>query len=141
MKKILFTLGLPVALAALFGAVLLMFGIELDLVLKIAGSMLGLQALFAVIIDILKKTGQVLDNTAQWWSAAFNLAAIVGVSVALILDPAFDFPKWDSIFSAIAQIIALGVAIVSQFVGTQQIHFFLTRGIGLRKLSFTMMMP
>ena len=72
------TLGLPVGLVAVFAAVLALLGIDLNIILAIAGSMIGLQALLGLLVDVLKWAGVVADDTAGIWSAAFNLLGLAG---------------------------------------------------------------
>jgi hypothetical protein len=137
LAEILKTLGLPILLTGILASVLLMFGISLDHVLDIAGSMLGLQALFAIAIDLLKTAGLVKAEQAPYWSAGFNLAAVGGISIALGLSPDFNFPALDTQFSAIAQIATLVITFLAQFKGTQSAHNFLVRGLGQQQFQLT----
>lgn len=136
LEAILKTLGWPLGLIAVFSSVLLLFGVQLDTVLTIAGSMLGAQALISFLIDVLKWAGVVKDNTAGIWSAAFNLLGIAGIAVALGLYPSFDFPKLDAQLLIIAQFGALVFGYIIQIAGTKHIHKLFTTGLGIWRFSY-----
>lgn len=50
----------------------------------------GFAALFALIINVLKRVGVVKDDTAPVWSAGFNVAGLVVLYVLGIVKPGFD---------------------------------------------------
>ncbi|RPI95384.1 MAG: hypothetical protein EHM40_03280 [Chloroflexi bacterium] len=129
------TLGWPLGLIAVFSSVLLLFGVQLDVVLMIAGSMLGLQALFSLLIDVLKYIGVIYDGNAGRWSAALNLIGLAGIAVVLWLNPTFDFPRLDAQLVIIAQFGSLIFAYIVQIAGTRQVHLFVTQGLGIWRFS------
>lgn len=137
LPTLLKTVGLPVGLAAVFGAVLLLFGSTLDQVLAIAGSLVGLALTIALLIDVLKLTGAVSDGTSGKWSAAINLIVVVAIPVVLKFWPAFDFAGLDAQLQALAQFGYLVLSFVVQIIGTQQLHNAYTYGLGVRKFSLT----
>jgi hypothetical protein len=57
------TLGWPLGLIAVFSSV------QLDMVLAIAGSMLGAQALISLFVDVHKQVGVISEGNAGKWSA------------------------------------------------------------------------
>ena len=126
------TLGLPVLLTGVFAAVLAVFGVDLAKVVVIAGSMLGLQLLISVAIDLLKTSGIVDDGTAGKWSAALNLIALFGISVLIGLYPTFDFTAADAQLLDIARFAALVLTYIVQIKGTQSIHYFTSTTLGLK---------
>jgi hypothetical protein len=129
------TLGLPIGLVAVFAAVLTLFGVSLDVVSRIAASMVGLQLLIGLLIDVLKWAGVVTDGTAGRWSAALNLLGVAGVAVALGISPAFDFGTLDARFVVVAQFAGLLFAYVVQVAGTKSAHSLLVEGLGIRAFS------
>ena len=77
------TLGWPVSLVVVLAAVLTVFGLTLDQVLAVAGSMVGLWALLSLAVNILKVAGVVDDGTSGKWSAIFNLLLLVRLHIFL----------------------------------------------------------
>lgn len=131
------TIGLPVALAAVFGGVLLLFGTTLDQVLAIAGSLVGAALLIALLIDVLKLTGAVNDGTAGKWSAAINLVVLVAIPIVLKLKPEFDFGALDAQLQTLATFGYLVFSYVVQIVSTKELHTAYTYGLGVQKMSLT----
>lgn len=138
LENALKTLSWPLGLIAVFSSVLLLFGVQLDAVLTIAGSMLGAQALISLLIDVLKYVGVIRDGSAGKWSAGLNLVGLAGIAVALGLYPSFDFPKLDAQFVVIAQFGSLLFGYIIQIAGTQHVHKFFTHGLGAWRFSYTL---
>lgn len=130
-------LAWPVGLVAVFSAVLLVFGIQLDLVLTIGGSMLGAQILISVAVDVLKYVGVIADGSAGKWSAAFQLFGLAGIAVALRLYPEFNFPALDAQLQVIAQFAMLIFGFIIQVSGAKQVHKAVVKGFGVRSFSFS----
>lgn len=137
LEQILKTLGWPLGLTAVFSSVLLLFGVQLDTVLTIAGSMIGAQALIALLVDVLKYVGVIRDTSSGRWSAALNLIGLAGIAVALGLNPSFDFPKLDASLVIIAQFGSLVFAYIVQISGSLHMHKFFTRGLGIWQFSYS----
>ncbi len=137
LENTLKTLGWPLGLIAVFSSVLLLFGMQLDTVLTIAGSMLGAQALISLLIDVLKYAGAVRDGNAGKWSAGLNLLGLAGIAIALGLNPNFNFPKLDAQFVIIAQFGTLLFGYIVQIAGTYNVHKFVTQGLGVQRFSCT----
>jgi len=137
LENALKTLGWPLGLVTVFSSVLLLFGVQLDVVLTIAGSMLGVQALISLLIDVLKWAGVISDGNAGKWSAGLNLVGLAGIAVALGLYPTFDFPKLDAQLVIIAQFGSLIFGFIIQIAGTRHVHRFITQGLGVWKFSHT----
>lgn len=138
LEKLFSTLGLNIGLIAVFSAVLLFFGISLEVVVSLASSMVGLQLLISLCINVLKWAGVITDGTAGKWSAAFNLAGIAVIAVTLGLNPAFDFAKLDAQLIDIARFGALIFGYMVQIAGTKYVHQAVTYGFGVKKFSFTL---
>lgn len=135
LESVLKGLGLPVGLVAVFSAVLALFNLDLGVILVIAGSMIGLQALFSLLVNVLKWAGVVADNTAGMWSAAFNLLGLAGIAVVFGLNPAFDFATVDSQILDVVKVVGLVFGYIVQVAGTKGLHQFLVKGLGLRFFS------
>lgn len=129
--KILSTLGWNVGLIAVFSAVLSLFGVDLDQVLVIAGSMAGLQAFVALTINVLKWSGVVSDGAAGKWSAVLNLGGLAFVAVTLGINPTFDFTALDAQFVDIAKFLTLIFGYVVQIAGTKHFHLFTVKALGV----------
>jgi hypothetical protein len=134
LNKILTSLGLPLGLTAVFVAVFALFGVSFDKVLVVAGQMLGLQLLIAVLINVLKVAGVVDDGTAGKWNAAINLLSLFGIGVALGLNPSFDFSSVDAQLTDIAKFAALALAYIVQIAGTKSMHHLTVDGLGIKSL-------
>jgi len=132
LESLLKALGWPVGLTAVFASVLALFGVALELVLTIAGVMLGAQALIALLVDVLKWAGVVNDGMAGVWSAGFNLAGLFAIAVGLYINPAFDFPALDAQLQVIAQFLTLLFGLIVQVAGSKRFHRALVNGLGLR---------
>lgn len=137
LEKLLSTLGLNVGLIAVFAAVLGLFGIKLDLLLTIAGSMVGLQLLISLCVNVLKWAGVITDGTAGKWSAAFNLGGLAAIAVTIGLNPAFDFTALDVQLVTIANFGALIFGYIVQIAGTKWMHQAVTYGLGVRQFSLS----
>jgi len=135
LESALKSLGLPFGLVAVCAAVLALFGVALEVVVNVASSMVGLQVLIGLLIDVLKWAGVVKDGTAGQWSAALNLLGLAGIAVALGISPAFDFGTLDARFIVVGQFAALLFAYVVQVVGTKSVHSLLVEGLGIRAFS------
>lgn len=135
LRKILSTLGWNVGLIGVFSAVLVLFGVSLDLVLTIAYGMAGLQLLISLCINVLKWAGVITDGTAGKWSAAFNLAGLAVIAVTLAINPSFDFVRLDLQLVDIARFGALVFGYFVQIAGTKYWHQFVTQGLGVRSFS------
>ena len=131
LTNILKSLGWPIGLNAVFLAILALFGISLDVVLTIAASMIGAQALISLLVDVLKWAGVVTDGSAGYWSAIFNLIMLAAIAVLLGLYPSFDFPNVDAQLVDIVKFLALIFGYIIQIAGTKRIHQLTVRGLGV----------
>lgn len=135
--KLFQTLGLPVGLVAVLAAILALFGLTLDQVLSVAGSMVGLWAILSLAINILKVAGVVDPGTAGKWNAVFNLLAIGAVAYILGSNPAFDFGKLDTSLQIIAQFGALVLAYLVNVMGAKALHTVQVEGLGIKAFTFS----
>ncbi len=135
--KTLKELGLPIGLVALFAAVLGLFGVELDTILLIVEGLVGVFALIALVIDILKWAGVVNDGTAGKWSAVANLVVLVAVTVVFKLYPQFDFGSVDVQIAEFAKVAGIVFAYIIQIVGSRSVHFAMVYGLKVRAFSYS----
>lgn len=136
--SLLKAVGLPVALVGVFAAILFALGLDLSEVEVIAGGLLGFQAGIALLIDVLKRTGAVDDDTAGKWSAGLNIVLIIGVAAVLKLNPAFDFGGLDAQAQVFVSFAALLVSLLLQVLGTQSFHKAYVKGLGLKQFSHSL---
>lgn len=134
--SILKTLGWPLGLVAVFGAVLMLFGVSLDQVLALAGSLVGLWAVLALIVNILKVVGVVDPGTSGKWSAAFNLAGVIAIAAVLAANPQFDFITLDAKLKIIAEFGTMLLVFMIDMLGTQAMHKVATRNLGISAFTF-----
>ena len=138
LKEILGELGLPLALLALFAAVLGLFGVELAQILQIVEGLVGTFTLIALLINVLKWVGVIQDNTAGKWSAAANLVVVVTVAVIFKLYPAFDFGGVDMQIGEFAKVAGVLFAYIIQLVGSKRMHMAMTYGLWIPAFSHTL---
>ena len=131
LKKFFSELGLPLGLIAVVSSVLLLIGIELDQVLSIAGTLIGVPLAIALLIDVLKWAGVVEDSTAGKWSAAFNLIVLGLIVIALKAYPQFDFASVDAQVSEFVRFFALVFGYVVQVSATKKLHTAYSQGLGI----------
>lgn len=130
--NIIKSLGLPLGLVAVIASILALFGISLDQVVVIASSLIGLQLLIALAVNILKWAGVVDDGTAGKWSAGFNLLSLFGIAALLHSNPEFDFVSLDAQLTDVAKFASLVFFYVVQIIGTKSMHGFTTKGLGIK---------
>lgn len=135
LESILKELAWPLGLIAVFSTVLALFGVDLNMVLAVAATMVGTQALISLLVDVLKWSGVVDDGTAGKWSAAFNLLGLAGIAVGLYLNPDFDFSALDAQFQILAQFAVLVFGYIVQIAGSKRVHQLTVRGLGVTALS------
>lgn len=135
LEKLFTTLGLNVGLIVVFAAVLNYFGVDLGVVVSIASSMVGLQLVISLCINVLKWAGSISDGVAGKWSAALNLVGVGIIAVTLYLNPAFDFAKLDAQLVDIARFGALLFGFFVQVAGTKYVHQAVTYGLGVKAFS------
>jgi hypothetical protein len=131
-------LGLPVGLVALFAAILVLFGIELDTILLIVEGLTGTFALVALLINILKWAGVVNDGTAGKWSAAANLVVLIAVTVVFKLYPQLNLGSIDAQIAEFARVAGIVFAYIIQLIGSKGVHRALTNGLNVRAFSYSM---
>ena len=108
---------------------------NLELVLSILAGLVGLPALWSVVIDLLKLAGVVTDGTAGKWNAAFSLLSLVGILVAVNFFPSLDIGGTDKLLLEIAQFMGIVLSFVSQIYVAKGTHSLTSRVFPV--LSFT----
>jgi hypothetical protein len=135
LENILVSLGWNIGLITVFSAVLALFGVDLAVVLTIAGAMIGLQLLISLGVDVLKWAGVIKDGTAGKWSAALNLLGLAFIAVTLVVNPLFDFAALDAQLVDIAKFLTLIFGYIVQIAGTKRVHEFNAYGLGVKAFS------
>lgn len=136
-KDLFKTLGLPLGLVAVLAAILGLFGLTLDQVLAVSGTMVGLWALLSLGVNILKVAGVVDPGKSGKWSATLNLIAIGVVAYILGVNPEFDFMKFDASMRTVAEFGALFLTYLINVAGTQALHVSQVKGLGIRAFTFS----
>jgi cytochrome c oxidase assembly factor CtaG len=95
---------------------------NLELILTIVAGLVGLPALWSVVIDLLKYFGVVTDGTAGKWSAGFNIVTLIAVAVLVNFFPNFDFAGVDSTLAEVAKFAALIAGYLFQILITNKVH-------------------
>lgn len=102
---------------------------NLELALTLLAGLVGLPALWSVIIDLLKFVGVVTDGTAGKWSAAFSIFTIVGVLVAVNFFPSLDIQGTDTLLLEIAKFAGIMVTLLTQIFVAKGTHALTSRVI------------
>src|SRR3990167_643434 len=86
------------------------------------GSMAGVAALVAVVIDVFKRFGLVQDGSSPRWSAALNLLALIAVVAARYFAPDVAVEFLDAQAGFVAQAAALILSLVMQLQVSPAVH-------------------
>lgn len=111
---------------------------DLTLVLTVIAGLVGLPALWALLIDILKWAGLVVDDTAGKWSAAFNLVTLIVVAVIVQFFPTVAIPNVDGKLMEIVKFMTLIFGYITQIVGTKGFHLLYTKVFKITAFSNTL---
>lgn len=102
---------------------------NLSIVLTLIAGLVGLPALWSVIIDLLKLAGVVTDGTAGKWNAAFGLITLVLVAVAVNFFPNLNVSTLDKQLLEIAQFAGLLLSYIAQIWVAKGTHALTSRAI------------
>lgn len=100
---------------------------ELKLALAVLASLVGLPALWSVIIDLLKFVGVVTDGTAGKWNAAFGLVSLIMILVAVNFFPNLDIGGVDKLLAEIAQFVGILLSFLTQIFVAKGTHALTSR--------------
>jgi hypothetical protein len=95
---------------------------NLELALTLLAGLVGLPALWSVIIDLLKFAGVVTEGNAGKWSAAFSILSIIGVLVAVNFFPQLNIGGIDKLLFEIAQFAGIILALLAQIFVAKGTH-------------------
>jgi hypothetical protein len=84
--------------------------------------MIGVAALVAILIDLLKRFGLVQDGDAPKWSAALNLIALIALVAMRYIAPQFSVEFLDEQAGAVAQIAVVILSFVVQLRVSPAVH-------------------
>ena len=136
LEELLKQIGLPITVAAVIASVAGYFGLPLEQAFSLFGILSGLPFVLGLLIDLLKQVGVVKPGDAGKWSAGFNLAGVIALTVLLKVNPSFDVPTWDAQLLEIAKAVVIVITWVLQLFGTQGAHYFFSRSLGIKPFSF-----
>ena len=86
------------------------------------GSMAGVAALVAILVDLFKRFGLVQDGLAPKWSAALNLVFLIALVSARYFAPQFSVEFLDEQAGLVAQVAAVILSFVMQLAVSPAIH-------------------
>lgn len=129
--EILKKLGLPLALTAVFSALLLLFDVSLIAVERVFASMIGFALLVSAFVDFGKYAGFVLSSTSGKWSAALNLLGLAIVATLSGLYPTFDFISLDADLLSAANFAFVLLGLVTQVYSSKSIHDVTKNALGI----------
>jgi hypothetical protein len=92
------------------------------------GTLAGVAALVAVVINVMKSLNVVKAGDAQTWSAGFNLLAIVGLFILKVFAPDVDITGIDAQSAQFAQVAQVVIAYVMQ-LGISKLTHISLRGV------------
>lgn len=90
------------------------------------GSLAGMAALIALVINVLKLAGVVKDGTAQTWSAGLNLFGLVALFVLQIVKPDLDIAGVDGQVMAFVNVATVVLGYVIQLLSSKLTHIAIT---------------
>lgn len=102
---------------------------NLDLALTLLAGLVGLPALWSVVIDLLKYIGLVTDGNAGKWNAGFSIVSLVVVLVAVNFFPQVDLGGIDAMLVAIAKIASIMIGFITQVWVAKGTHAITSRVI------------
>jgi len=95
---------------------------NLETVLLIVAALVGLPALWALLIDIGKWAGIVTDTNAGKWSAALNLVSLIAVAISVNFFPNLNVPGVDTKIFEIVKFGTLIFGYMIQIFGSKLTH-------------------
>ncbi len=99
-------------------------------------ALLGIAALIAAIINILKSVGIVKDGYAGIWSLALNLLGLILLFVVRVFHPSFDVSLLDSNAAQLANVLVVAFGFLVQ-IGFSKVAYLIVKGLPLIGKSFT----
>ena len=102
---------------------------NLNLILAIVAGLVGLPALWSVVIDVLKQYGVVTDGNAGKWNAGFSIACLVIVAALTTFFPKIDIGSYDAMLVDIAKFASMLVALLIQMGIAKGVHAMTARAV------------
>lgn len=137
LESIVKTLGLPLGIVAVIVALLGLFGLDADQITGVAITLVGAQLCVTLSVNVLKWTGLISDGTSGKWSAVFNAAILVGVTVQMKFFPAFDLVGLDAQLGEFARVAGVVFLYVTQVAGSKAFYDLMARGFGVKAFTFS----
>lgn len=111
--------------------------VTVEQVLQVVAALVGVPALLALLIDVLKWAGLLPDGVAPKVSAGLNLLVLVVAAVILQFYPQVDVGGVDAALMEIVKFAALIFSYVIQIVETKSFHLFFTKVLKIEPFSHT----
>lgn len=92
-----------------------------DLLLQY-GTLVGVSALIAFLINFLKSLGVIQDGQAQNWSAGLNLVALTGLLLLRVFAPDVDVSGLDAQIAQFVDVAIVVVGYLLQLLGSKTTH-------------------
>lgn len=115
--------------------------LDVTQILAVIAGLVGLPALWSLLIDILKWAGIVTDGNAGKWSAALNLITLIGVTVVVQFFPDLNIGNVDNKLVEIAKFATLIFGYFIQILDTKAVHLLTTKVLGITAFSYSSQMP
>jgi len=106
---------------------------EMNTVLVVVASLVGVPALWSLLIEVLKYAGVVNDGTAGKWSAALNLITLLVVAAVTQFYPQVDVSRVDQQIVEVVKFCALIFGYMAQILTAKGAHALYVRA-GVRRL-------
>ncbi len=94
----------------------------MDSLLAQYASLVGVAALIALLINVLKWFGVVTDGTAQTWSAGLNLLFLIGLFAVNLFAPEVDIAGLDARLAQLVEFAAVVWGYLLQLFGSKLAH-------------------
>lgn len=95
---------------------------NLNLVLTLFAGLVGLPALWSVVIDLLKFAGIVQDGNAGMFNAAFSMLSLLAIAIAVNYFPQVNIPSIDASLIEIAKFAGLLLSFLTQIFVAKGTH-------------------
>jgi hypothetical protein len=111
--------------------------INVDTILAIIAALVGVPALWALVIDVGKWAGWITDGNAGKISAVCNLITILVVAAVIQFWPSINIPGIDEKLLEIVKFMALIFGLLQQIITTKAAHLLYTRVFKIKAFSLS----
>lgn len=86
------------------------------------GSLVGVGALIAILVNLAKLIGWVKDGTAQTWSAVLNIVGLIALLSLKLFKPDVSIPDLDAQAGALADVLVALSGFIVQLLSSKATH-------------------